>query len=269
MNFLKNISGKALAKTFTPVLNTENFIDVFGGHSGTIMPLDNQGFLRSLEFIAFPKTQFTILSVKQNHILEVTTLDYPYEGSFFVDSRFLIEAEENTPERHFILPSSSTILSSLFSLLGTRYFWGGNCPAVIETLTLYPPKEHLEEPTLEDWTLKGFDCSGLMYYVTNGFTPRNTSSWINFGQSISIKAKSLEGIMSLLKPLDAIVWKGHILFVYDAFHTIESRAGKGVILTDLKKRLESLIYEEKKTPHDIWQENQSQFLVRRWHPNLS
>ncbi len=259
-----------IAKTFTPILNTENFQSIFGGKDGASVSIDNQGFIRALESIAFPKTKFKMLKKHPSHVLEVTTKDYPYPGPFFVDSRFLLEVADNHPERILELPSSYCVLQTLDSLLGHRYFWGGNCLGIAEILSLYPPKKQVVDTTTLNWQLKGFDCSGLMYYASSGFTPRNTSSWVNFGNPVSIERKKVEEIIGFLKPLDAIVWKGHIIFVQDKEYVIESRAGKGVIKTKTQERLQNLINIEGKTPKNNWEEGlEPQFLIRRWHPEFT
>ncbi len=257
------------AKTFTPILNTQYFTSVFGGEDGKSLPLDTQGLIRGIETIAFPNTKFKVERACSNHILEITTKDYPYKGPLFVDSRFLSPADETTPERTPKLPSSCFILKTLFSTLKEPYCWGGNCFNVQEMLVLYPPKEALPPDLCFKWQLKGFDCSGLIYYATDGFTPRNTSSWLNFGTSIPIEGKNSQEIIKCLKPLDAIVWKGHIIFIYDEKQVIESKGGEGVILTKIEERLESLLLnEKKKAKNNYCNDLEEYFLIRRWHPEF-
>lgn len=259
-----------IAKTFTPILNTKDFQSTFGGKDGLEISIDNQGFIRALESIAFPKTKFKIVKKHPSHILEVATKDYPYPGPFFVDSRFLLEIADNHPERIPKLPSSCSILQTLDSLLGHRYFWGGNCLGIEEILSLYPPQKQATDISLLNWQLKGFDCSGLMYYASNGFTPRNTSSWCNFGNPVFIEGKKVEEITELLKPLDAILWKGHIIFVHDKEYVIESKSGEGVIKTNIKQRLQNLMDIEGKKPKNNWEESlEPQFLIRTWHPEFT
>lgn len=247
----------AQAKSFTPILNTEDFSSVFGGKTKTHLPLDEQGLLRAVESIAFPGTSFTILEEKENEIVRVESPEYPYSGPFFVDRRFLHEFSDVFIARKPSLPSAEKILQTMHNLIGYRYFWGGNCHHVPEMLSLYPPKEKIDSSLQDDWSLKGFDCSGLTYYATHGIVPRNTSRWLDFGKEVPVKEKTLEDICSSLKPLDAFVWKGHILFLYNENTVIESRIHKGVIITDLQTRLKEIVFEEKKD-----------FVVRRWHPDF-
>ena len=252
------------ANTFTPILNTKEFHSVFGGKDGISIPLNEKGFIQALECVALPGTLFQGTSTEYEHVLEVKSEEYPYKGPFFVDHRFLSASEK---KREVNLPSSSDILHTLKSLIGNPYFWGGNCPGIPEMLSFYPPKGDLKKQDFDNWSVKGFDCSGLIYYATNGYTPRNTSSWDHFGKGIDIYGKDIKTIISSLKPLDAIVWNGHILFVYDEETSIESKAGEGVVLKDLETRIQNLL-DEKKEPMNSSPKNRSlYFLIKRWHPS--
>ena len=252
-------------KTYTPLFNTRHLNKIFGGEEGNTLPLDDQGLLRAVETILLPKTPVSLIKEWDYEVVELSSQDYPYTGPFFTDKRFFNVQE--LKEQLRTLPSSTEIIQRLTALLGSRYLWGGNSPRVPQMLEWYPPKKSITASLEQDWTLSGFDCSGLIYYVTGGFTPRNTSSWLNWGVPISIETKSTEQIVSLLQPLDALVWKGHILFVIDKEYVIESRAGRGVVITDSIARINSLL-EEGKQPRDFWHEGELQFLVRRWHEDF-
>lgn len=255
----------AISRSFFPILNTPDFSSIFGGPEGNNMPIDDQGLIRAIESIGFPKTKCKIIA-KNNHIVEIKTDDYPYKGRFFTDERFLKKAMKQTPQRKRNLPCSKEILKTISSLLGNRYFWGGNCLGLSEMMHFYPPQDPLSDSMFLNWTLQGFDCSGLMYYASKGTTPRNTYSWVFYGKPVLIEGKSLQEILSILKPLDAILWKGHIIFVQDSSYTIESRVNKGVIITQLKERFEELL-ESGKIPQNHQLKDHNQFLIRRWHPD--
>jgi cell wall-associated NlpC family hydrolase len=201
------MSNYAIAKIPTPVYNKE------GG----------------LEFIAFPGTKFALLNETQ-----VLTNEYPTKQSLYVDLQFLEKTSSDTPERKKKLPSATTILKFMESLIGTPYLWGGNWAQGLP-----------QAPNL----CKGVDCSGLLYQATNGFTPRNTSELVHYGEEVFTK-----------KPLDMIVWKGHVIFILNEDQTIESLSGKGVIISSFKDRYaevcEKLRAESKP------------FYLRRWHPDF-
>lgn len=217
------MSSFCIAKTPTPMLNTPEFQQVFGSK---VLPLDKKGLLRSLEMIALPGTKFEIHQKIGPYTLEVTTQDYPTKT--FIDARFVSPASANTPERAKVLPSPDLILDRLKSALGLPYVWGGNYrQGIPEILSLYQSPS----PT-ELHTLAGLDCSGLLYEATGGYTPRNTSELLKFGEEIS----SIEKI----KPLDILVYPGHVIILLDQGTTIESRYGHGVVLANLSNRLAEL-----------------------------
>jgi len=218
------MSKFCIATKPTPLLNTPYFQKVFGSDR---LPLDEKGLLRPLEMIALPGTKFEIHREIGPYILEVFTQDYP-DAKVFIDSRFTAPATSETDERPKILPDRQTILSRLRAALGLPYVWGGNWSSGIpEILSLYQPP--IAKNLHAAWTLQGLDCSGLLYEATSGYTPRNTSQLIHFGEEVSS-----------LQPLDILVYPGHVIIVLDETTTIESRYGKGVILESLPKRLAEL-----------------------------
>jgi hypothetical protein len=131
-------------------------------------------------------------------------------------------------------------------LVGTAYVWGGNwSKGISDLLLLYPPSGVLDKSTHILWTLKGVDCSGLLYQTTRGLTPRNTKELVHFGSNISIEGKELQELLSLLLPMDMIVWPGHVWFVFDHFFSIESKSPFGVIKRPLNQRLEETLCTRK------------------------
>ncbi|HMQ70076.1 MAG TPA: peptidoglycan endopeptidase [Ignavibacteria bacterium] len=259
----------AVAILNTPVLNTADFESVFGGSNGTSVKLDKSGLIREMEFIAFPNTVFEILEVipKGDHnIYKITTDDYPYNSSdLYIDSRFVNTSDTLPEQRELILPDKKEILAKLNSLDGYGYMWGGNYGDGIEQLLeFYQPASEPDVYIKDLWSLKGVDCSGLIYQATNGSTPRNTSTLINYGEGIDIAGKSASEISSMLQPLDLIVWSGHVIIVYDENTVIESTGDAGVHKSDLTSRLKSIMRE--KTPVNDWNSTSGKrFVVRRWY----
>ena len=86
----------------------------------------------------------------------------------------------------------------------------------------YTPAQILDPVLQQKWQLKGVDCSGLLYWATNGATPRNTSALVNYGTGVMIMGLSIDQILTELKPLDLIVWSGHVLIVLPGERVIES-----------------------------------------------
>ena len=257
----------ALTLCPTPLFNTPDLASCFGGADGLSLPIDEQKLMRSVETVLFPQSRVEMLE-RQGHspIWSIRTEEYPYEGQLYLDERFVKQPVSLAKLRRVRPPSKAAILEKLNTLEGLRYIWGGNFPEGVNLLhQLYPSKKPLEqlEPLVSDtWILKGFDCSGLLYYVTNGWTPRNTSSLIEFGNAVPIAGLTAEQIQSQLQPLDLIVWKGHVVLVLDHFTSIESKALIGVVKMNLLDRLNQVMQERK--PVNAWKkEDEPCFVVRR------
>lgn len=247
------MSRYAVAQTFTPILNTPKFRQVFGKGDGSGLPLDDQGLLRPVEVVAFPQTRFEVVEEKNDGILRIKTNEYQGD-ELYIDKRFVQFENRDPPERIRKMPNPDQLLERLKALVGTPYIWGGNCHRGIPQLLDYYPSTQPLTPELEaKWTLSGVDCSGLLYQVAEGCTPRNTSELVNYGHPLLIEGKSAKEIAALLKPLDLIVWRGHVVIVFDEKRSIESRAGQGVVFRHLIERLEEIISER-----------EYNFVIKRW-----
>lgn len=259
----------AVTISAAPVLNSPDFDNVFGGSDRKRLKTDKEGLIRDLEYTALKGTVFQILDEidKGDHqILHVKAFDYDYGNELYTDSRFvkILSTKPTLPEKK--LPSIKEIYSFLDRAVGSKYIWGGNCIAGISMmLEYYKPAEILSDETLTKWQLKGCDCSGLMYEATNGYTERNTSKLIYEGEPVPIEGLTAEEISNIVKPLDMIVWKGHVIYVYDEITAIQSALSKGgVVKTDLVETLKHLM--ETRTPiNDYDAGSGERFVVRRWY----
>jgi hypothetical protein len=75
----------------------------------------------------------------------------------------------------------------------------------------------------------------------------------------------VEEILTLLNPLDLIVWNGHVVIVIDNENTIESSPPKGVHKRNIKERLTEIMSE--RYPVNVLGERmwkKKEFVVRRW-----
>lgn len=261
----------AVAKEPTPVLNSPDFEAVFGGSDGMTVKTDASGLIREMEFIALPGTVFELLGEFDHgkyKIFKVECNEYQYGTELYADSRFL-EFKKQRPEDRFItVPERDDIYKFLDKVTGNRYCWGGNYNEGIKKLIdLYQPKGNISGELKNEWILSGCDCSGLMYEATGGFTPRNTSKLLDYGEAVEIEGMSAEEITMKLKPLDMIVWNGHVIYVYDEKTSIQSSLSKGgVIKSDLLGTLKEVM--STRTPvNDYNSSKGSRFVVRRWFGN--
>lgn len=261
----------AIAVYDCPVLNTYKFKDVYGGKSGSALQKSKSGLVKPLEFVAYPGTAFEILdSIKYDGTLiyKVKTDEYPIilEGdNLYIDSRFVKLSNEINKPVEKVCPSEEYIYDYFDKAENSFYVWGANNIKGIEKmLEYYPPSGKLNSEDELIWEMKGLDCSGLIYEATNAYSPRNTHQLVNFGNPVEIKGLSASQIKSKLKPLDIIVWKGHVIVVYDGNTTIESaHSAGGVVKKDLFSALNKLM--QKRSPENKWNDsNKNSFVVRRW-----
>ncbi len=234
MSFAKTISP-------APLLNTPKLMFE--------LSKDSQDRFMELETVIFTHVLLELVEKKTDCIWEVKTKEYPSPSKLYLDEKFF-EPIPSALERYIELPSQEEILSNMKKLEGLRYFWGGAYPyGIPNILKFYPHIQGRED--LPDLICQGIDCSGLLYFATNGWTPRNTSDLINFGTPVP-----LENIA--LQPLDLIVWKGHVIIAVSHDTVIESALGKGVFFSPFKKRLAEI--------QKITQEQNKELFVRRWYP---
>ncbi len=278
----KQLTKYAIAMLPTPVLNTPDFFGVFGGENGSTLRVDEEGKILELELICLPKSIFKIeetILKNLSTIYKVTTNDYPYPTSkgYFIDSRFVKIVEAKPSDKAKKLSSNQIIIQNLLSTQGSNYLWGGNYKdGVPQMLTFYEPSYPLIVNVQEKWMLKGLDCSGLLYYATNGYTPRNTSSLVNYGNPVLISGLKVDEIIQKVEPLDIIVWIGHLIIILDKENVIESRLDYekykkgfqgGVRIRQLKEVLREVI--ESRVPVNNYkeelEEGKKKFVIRRWY----
>jgi len=255
----------AIARCPTPVLTTAAFCTCFGAADGSSLLLDEEKLLRPVEMVLFPHSKVRLVERAGNKIWRVSTVEHPNAQDLYVDERLLTQVHPGFPERARRMPSKEQILALLQQQMGARYIWGGNWPQGIpQLLRWYQPTEvkKLSPLFLDTWQLKGVDCSGLLYFATNGSTPRNTSELVSWGEEVSIQGKDNAQIAALLKPLDLIVWKGHVIIALNEETVIESRGGIGVVTRSAKERLAEVMQTRK--PLDLYTDAEPCFLLRRW-----
>ncbi len=253
------------AKYPTPVLNTSDFKKVFGNNNTNSLLLDDKGHMRSLEYVALKNEKFTILETiptEHYNIYKVKAEKY-YCSPIFIDSRFVTKTKNSTIKR---IKTEKEIINDLISYEGSTYIWGSNCKnGILKLLNFYPPTIKLDNKTKNHWMLKGVDCSGLLYEVMQGQTPRNTSELMFYGKHLDIENKNASAILNIVKPLDILVFVGHVIIIINKDVCIESKEHDGVIINSFEKKLKEI--SNLKKPKNITITNKvdnNSFVIRRW-----
>ncbi len=245
----------AVARQPVPVFNQPQ-----AAMPGATQKKDRCGQVRELEVIALPGTVFRIVTAAHQigQVLQVTTDEYqaPAGVSLYVDAALLEQQQVRPVPRKPLLPQQLALQKMLRSADGLPYIWGGNLREGVSSG--------------EQRRFAGLDCSGLLYEVTDGYTPRNTDQLVQFGAAVEVEGLTAEKLAERLRPLDLIVWKGHVIIVLDQKTSIESvmncgEKKNGVVLTPLIKRLTQLLQQRR--PANAWPADTKKtalFVVRRW-----
>ena len=208
----------AVAEKYTPLFNHNN--------PKVLTQFDERLLNRSIEMVAFPKTVFQVHEESREMLL-VSTEEFLPARKFYLFNSFVRLLGKKPKEREKKLLRKNELLERLESFPKRPYIWGGNVPDGVEELVQLLEKSQKLSPFQREYLkLKGVDCSGLLYYVTNGCLPRNTSQLIEIGEPVEE-----------LKPLDLIIWPGHVMIALSNNRIIESCESHGIKVSDQKKRL--------------------------------
>lgn len=209
---------------------------------------------------------------------EVRTRDFDVwywnKDAYYLDSRF-VEKKENKPDEVIHkLPDMSSIFKTLLAAVDSQYIWWGSYYQWIPEINeLYPTPEDVELSTGEQQykILQWTDCSWLLWQATNGYTPRTTRTLLTFWNSVPISWNSVSQIIKKVKPLDLIVWAGHVIIILSDEYAIESIWKEnfqwGVEIISLEERLEDIF--TRRQPVDDWNKSnlseKKKFVIRRWY----
>lgn len=257
-----------------PLLKTPDFKAQFWGIDGNTLNFDRFWEIDAVEHIAPVWTVFTFERDMWDEIYQVSTKSYPVNNPLYIHKDFVESIRREKPKNNQkIRPSRNEIIQKLRSIEWADYVWGGNIPWWIPRLRdIFPPSWKISLKKKQEWTLTWVDCSGLLYWGSNGTTPRNTSWLVEHGERLDIAGKSLDEILTLLEPLDVIVWKWHMMIVLSKTETIESAVSYSdsnlsawVQIRDTRDSLGEVL--QKRTPVNNYTDSQnSPFVIMRWYP---
>jgi NlpC/P60 family len=242
---------------FCPLFHQENIWDELNLKT---LNVDHVGLFRPLEMILNPG-EVLLTSVQSKHVAKVSCPRLYGTQPFFALRRLLGSSQVSFDDLH--KPSSDETLKRMLDQEGKPYVWGGNRVLTNEEFS-YVNDLYFDQSSEFLSHLKflfsGLDCSGLLYFATDGLTPRNTSELVSYGEGIDISGMSNSQILDKVRPLDLLVWRGHVLIFLNKKEMIESRLNHGVIRVDAASRLDEI----RQTRQPAYLANEQTFVLRRW-----
>lgn len=265
----------AIADGYTPVFYSHDLKNIFGGADGKTLKLDDSNQIDEVEVIALTGAVFEIYAEIQdgsNTIFKIYTRDYDYltKTGYYIDSRFVKQTDTKPEIKTKTLPAAQTILDRVKAVKWAQYVRWGNAPqGVAKLLEFYAPKWEIDANLKSKWILSWVDCSGLLYYATDGYTPRNTSTLATYWSGVEIQWLNIDEILAKLQPLDIIVWRWHMIIVLDKETSLDASLENWVTTSNSKDTLKEVM--ETRTPINNYDDpaftDKLKFVVRRWYPN--
>ena len=264
-----------------------------------------------LDTVLLPGSVIKVIGDEKNGMVKVKcemTKKVKHEGFVYTSSvdAFCEEFKKGDTKRERSPMSLTDIRSDFDRCLRNNvpYCWGSNQFATISlpvkfsenTTNNNTTNNNTTNENTKEYELRGFDCSGLLYYISDGTLPHATGALKDFGtQLFTIKAgkiwdieftKEVEQAIAGLKDTDFIVIQGHVIIAYNG-GLIEFRSKnlgccftspKDIISQDASKSNEKdLVRKGIKNPvtlrvYDLYSsaktKNSDVWFVR-WHPEYA
>lgn len=245
----------------------------------------------NLTTVLLPSSYIEIVSDCGDGMCQIAcklTDEYKIDG--FIHRSFL---EKNTKLLHDVhmsdicasryIPCVQDIVKEIHRLSrnNTPYCHGCNIPGEIDLSETYEFTQSMNANSREKkFVCRGFDSSGLLHYLSNGYLPHDTAQLINCGKKLfvidskrKITKSIIRSIICDLKDTDFIIFEtkggaksdvdGHILIAY-RFGFVECRGknfGMAIIPSyDVEARLLQLMSKARAEDAVVY--------IIRWHPEL-
>lgn len=247
----------------------------------TWLLLDSSNTIDQLSIVLPVWTPVTLIKKIQNWkftYYEVRNRDFDVwyweKDWYYLDSRFIKIDESKSAEHVHNVPDMSTIFKTLLAAVDSQYIWWGSYYQWIPEINeLYPTPDDVKLSTWEQQykILQWTDCSWLLWQATNWYTPRTTRSLLTFWDSVPISWFTVDQIVWIVKPLDLIVWAGHVVIILSDEYAIESIWKDDfkwwVEIVKLDERLKDIF--TRRQPVNDWNKSKlpdkEKFVVRRWY----
>ena len=229
-----------------------------------------------LDTVLLPGSVIEVLGYKENGMAEVTCeIAEKVKHKGFIYASFIKDSCKEFCEgdvKRTRSPMSLEKIRKVFERClseNVPYCWGSN---QFETVPLPGVIFKSADGSTKPYELRGFDCSGLLYYISDGTLPHATGALKNFGKRLftveagkkwEVSKEDLGKVIADLKDTDFIAIKGHVVVAYSK-GLIEFRSKNlGCCFTPKEQavqRITELIEAAKKKNSDVW--------FVRWHPEV-
>ncbi|MDR2737630.1 MAG: hypothetical protein LBB18_01665 [Puniceicoccales bacterium] len=244
-----------------------------------------------LETVLLPEFYVQIKKIFNNGVLEIVgTTNNSYLVHGYVHPKFVGESMAICGTKDFSSLRAKVTIPTVKSIMGDlkeisskngRYCQGGNAPVEIKLNDLY--KFHQRSGSIgkeKKYICQGFDSSGLVHYLSNGYLPHDTATFLKFVSKLyqvsterPLSRRMTKEIVSNLKDTDLVFFclkdrnrkdsRGHVIMAY-RFGFIESKGlNFGIVITpphEAEARFTQMYEKAKSLGADLY--------VVRWHPEL-
>ena len=204
-------------KTYTPLFNDPEFLEKMRANGGVDATFHN----RLLETELFPKRKVSVVH-QHGKAVEVLCKDYPSEKKLYTLSSFLEEGKEVAKKS---MPPKKEMLARLQRFPKIPYLLGGTTPFATD-LPIFLVGDLFAD---RNRRLFGIDCTGLLYFVSEGNVPRNSLDYLE-----------AFFVVERLLPLDVVWFPGHVILYLGEGKCIESREVDGVTRSMWEERRKTL-----------------------------
>jgi hypothetical protein len=248
---------------------------------------------RDLDTILLPGFHIRVEEIFEDGILRVTaTADNSYVIRGYVHRKFV---EDCTVDRGRIDFKSLTVLRANVSSINeittkiknllsmnVRYCYGGNCPYEIKLDGLYKfHSTYGNDKNADVYRCQGFDSSGLIHYISDGWLPHNTNDLFEFGIILyavdtnkQLRSELAAEILDTLYDTDLIMFTsksvpgksdkdGHVVMFYKLGFVEYTGRFSGIVRTvhsEAASRLAGMYAQARALGVPLF--------VIRWHPEL-
>ena len=285
---MSRLKRYAVSVSPTVMYNAANIFAPYDVSDGVLESRDEDGLVTQVQAQAVPGTGWEIVgeeTVSGMRVYNAKNLEFwqAPDTQYFIDARAVELTDDKPPLRDVLIPGADDLQRKLLEVHNLNsqdkihYVWGGNTlegiPAHKEWYGSGVDLDSLSDRDKKQFLIQGLDCSGLLYHITNGAAPRACYWLKNFGDSVPIQGKSAKSITETLRPLDMILFQGHVALVMDKDSTIEMRnpvnprGDKDLAISAIADQVNDLLENKEPVDEPPSEKKYGWFSVRRFAKN--